>query len=249
MRLNKLCIAAVTVALLAIGGKAHAENSQLDLSVDNSAGFLGVDLRKTDGTTVSGVSAGAFNASWHVNTPKPPNMPNSFSTFCVDMNHFQTSPQTVNLQPVGPGVPGSDPKMLQVAWLYNNHLGEVLAANGVDRQIKGAALQIAMWGVIQGATVVDDPTPGHFFVSKVNGHTSEVTSLADQYLAALGNSVDSAVLLKVDRTVMGDKGQDMIGPPPSAVPEPSSLLLLVSGGLAGLGVVRFRIPRKRQPTA
>jgi hypothetical protein len=189
-----------------------------------------------NGQTVSGISAGAFNASWHVNTP--PSMPSSFHTFCADIdpNHFARPSQTVTLQPIGPT---SNLRLQQVAYLYNTHLSDVFSATGSERQVKGAALQLAIWGALAGVNTVSDHS-APFFAS-ITGHDQAV-SQADQWLAALGpNTVGTGTLLKAM-----NGGQDTIGPPVSNVPEPSSLVLLVSGGLAGIGAFRFRLPKKRQ---
>src|SRR4051794_20337797 len=45
-------------------------------------------------------SAGYFDASWHVSTPAPPGMPATFHVYCVDLDHYDTSPTQVQVQAI-----------------------------------------------------------------------------------------------------------------------------------------------------
>lgn len=243
--MNKARIAALGVlaatALLGVGRAEAAGTYQVDYNIQNSDS-LSSSVRRSNGDTLN-VKAGTVTAKWHVAGSKPAGYADQFHVYCVDIAHVSVSPSTVSLEKLAPGEPSATDRLLRAAWLFNQFGGSVDSASGTDRQQRGAALQIAIWNVMDDNDLdVTTQGSGRFFVKSAGSFTNQVTGLANSWLTALGKSnFGSGTLFKVDRGVMGVKGQDMIGP--SLVPEPGSMVLLLSGGLACIGGIRRR---KRQ---
>lgn len=243
--MNKARIAALGVlavtALLGVGRAEAAGSYQIDYNVQNSDSLYST-IRRANGQNLD-VKAGTVTAKWHVAGNKPTGYADQFHVYCVDIGHVSVSPSTVSLHQVAPGSPAATNRLLRAAWLFNQFGGSVAGAAGTDRQQRGAALQLAIWNVMEDDDLdVTTQGSGRFYVKSAGSFTSQVTGLANSWLTAMGkNNFGSGTLFKIDRGVMGNKGQDMIGP--SLVPEPASMVLLLSGGLACIGGIRRR---KRQ---
>ena len=241
--MKKAQIAALGVvaatALLGMGRAEAAGSYQIDYSVQN-ADSLNASVRRANGTTLSNVKMGTVTAKWHVAGNKPNGYADQFRVYCVDIGHVSVSPSTVSLHDLSPGSPAATNRLLRAAWLFNQFGGSVDGATGTDRQKRGAALQLAIWNVMEDDDLdVTTQGSGRFYLKSANGFTSDVSKLANSWLTALGSgNFGSGTLFKIDRGVMGTKGQDMIGP--SLVPEPASMVLLLSGGLACIGGIRRR---------
>jgi hypothetical protein len=241
--MNKARIAALGVlaatALLGAGRAEAAGSYEIDYSVQG-ADSLSASVHRATGQTFNNVKTGTVTAKWHVAGSKPDGYADQFRVYCVDIGHVSVSPSTVSLHDLSPGSPVATNRLLRAAWLFNQFGGSVDGASGTDRQKRGAALQLAIWNVMDEDDLdVTTQGSGRFYVKSAGGFTNEVSSLANSWLTALGSSnFGSGTLFKIDRGVMGTKGQDMIGP--SLVPEPGSMVLLLSGGLACIGGIRRR---------
>lgn len=253
MRLSWLLCA--TLGLLTLGASAFAQDTTINYVLTGSPVTLNVTYQ-TQGSPSSQVTervwAGPFTAT--VNGQNP------FQVYCVDLENNTANPSQVQIQGVNVGDPnltGSYYDNLRMAaWLYNEYEDDVFA-NGFNA-LKGAALQAAIWDVIDGGTNYN-VTSGNFFIT--NDGTLSTTDFntivtdANTYLAALSTAhPDQAdgVLYKVDHSAPGmskPTGQDMLGgagsfnPNASPVtPEGSSLLLLLPGLIpVAVGLRRRRL--------
>jgi len=145
------------------------------------------------------------------------------------------------------GTPGTYLDLAKASWLIDNFNTGIdpLAVNG--DAVRGAALQAAIWNVIDGDADFN-VTTGIFSISTDGtGNFAAIVADANLYLAALSaalgqggtNGQDSGVLYQIDRTVAGfqkPNGQDMLGGAGSfhtnaspATPEGASLLMFLPG--------------------
>jgi hypothetical protein len=206
---------------------------------------------------------------------------NSFDSYCVDLDHYNVANTIATSYNIAGGAaPNGFPtpanpanywsRLQKISWLYNTYAGTVAnPTGGYTRDQTGAALQLAMWNVLQDdgtafqSAIATDGGAGHFSVvlpsqtdptyNTLNG----AVSLSDTYLTQLYQSnthVGNATLLYVNRGAMAPPGyhqngggQNMIGPPTGgggggggAVPEGYSLSLLCCGLLPLAGVARWR---------
>jgi hypothetical protein len=232
-------------AATALLGTARAEaagNYSLNYSIAGSDSLYST-VRRANGQSLN-VKAGTVTAQWRVANSKPAGYADQFHVYCVDMDHVSVSPSTVTLEKVAPGEVGGTNRLMRAAWLFNQFGGSVEGASGSDRQKRGAALQLAIWNVMEDDDLdVTTQGAGRFYLKSASGYTDDVSSLANSWLTAMGNNnVGTGTWFKIDRS--RSNGQDMIGA--SLVPEPGSMVLLLSGGVACLGGLRRRKQRKNE---
>lgn len=135
----------------------------------------------------------------------------SYKGYCVDLDHYVTSPQTVTAVSVLSLNRGD-----KVAYLFETY-GPTIATN-----VEAAALQSAIWEVIFETASTLNVTTGAFSITDGSG----VYAQANTWLATLPAgpyvpSPDTIVLDAVD-------GQDVL------IPEPTSMALLAIGACSVL---------------
>jgi hypothetical protein len=171
---------------------------------------------------VNDVFAGQIDWSWL--TAPPAGFGATLETYCVDVLHDVTNPETVTVRSTD-DIPSTAPNVSnageKAAWLYDSY------ASTITTNAQAAGLQIAIWEALYDTTA--DLAGGNINFSGA-GLTLGVLTAANSYLSALyaaDYSTASAVWLD------SPTGQDQI----TNVPEPATLLLFA----LGIGtVVQFR---------
>lgn len=234
--------------LLTLVTSAALADTTINYSLAANAPTFFVTYKMADGNTRTNedVRAGYFTATVD-NNP-------SFQVYCVDLENNTASPSQVAVNAVvvplaNPnqhydGTPGTYLDLAKASWLFDQFNSLSLADS---TGIRGAALQAAIWNVIDGDTDFN-VTSGIFSISD-DGHgvdTASIITDANSYLSALSaalalggtNGQDSGVLYQVDRGIAGfakPNGQDMLGgsgsfiPHTPDTPEGASLLMFLPG--------------------
>lgn len=216
-------IAAALAAMAAQGAMAQT------IEVNTNTGLTG-KISYVFNSKAETATAGAFLLTLTGGGPQYPN-PFSFYGYCVDIPHTISNGDSyaVNLLPIPTALGANGGR---IAWLYNNKGLAVSSKN------EAVALQIALWELAYDSA--PDLSAGLFQYGK----KAKIVSLANSYLSqSVGMS--STAMLFAATSHPGGRNQDMIGPPPAAVPEPGALALIGSG-LLTTGALRLRRPRKAQ---
>lgn len=223
----------------------------------NSNADWAVNINSTDGGYSGGVYAGPYTATW--NTTAPLGFPSTMTVFCADIRHYDVSPSEVTIVPFTASISGSFTddgsfsssyptftynydSLERAAWLYDNYLPSVQNASGSDKQIDGAALQIAIWKAIEmipsDITSVDDPSDSFWISSYGTTYNRKILSQANSWYLNSANKQAAGTLFLA--THDGAYNQNMIGP--AMTPElPGSLLLL-----SGLIIPAMLLTRRRR---
>jgi hypothetical protein len=268
--MRKEWLAGATVFLFVAGSAANAQTDySMNYSFNTStAASFNINFTTSGGTNSSlGVYAAPFTASWNGAAPGNYGSPSSFSVYCVDLDHYDTTPSTVLVEPFSTATPG-DAKhsaaywqhLSEAAWLYSSYNPFVATAASVAAhtgnaddinlyRVDAGALQAAIWNVIDGDTDFS-VTGGSFNIGYLAGYGTDATTFgllqgqANTWLTALKNAAPDntapGTLFLVDRNVGTGNGQDMLGPAPSITPEGSSFWLLAAGGLPITLIARRR---------
>ncbi|MCW3055098.1 MAG: hypothetical protein JWN14_4268 [Chthonomonadales bacterium] len=253
--LRMLCATAGFLTLSTLGAVAKAD--VIDLTLQNNSQTFNVTFQKlnNDLITVSTLTHNSVRAGYF--TAVLNSTPPSFTVYCVDIEGELKSPQTVTVVPVT--VPGSSAHydntigtfedLTEAAWLMDN-FDDLAGPNGVladGSGINGAAMQAAIWNVIDGDADFDVTTGVFNISSDGNGNHNAIVAQANFYLAALQtalglggfNGQDPGTLYSaVDRT---QNGQDVLRGRSSTTPEGASLLMFLPGLLpVAVGLRRRR---------
>src|SRR5579872_5389133 len=158
-RMKLLRSVVVTVAFAVIGLVARAQTDySINYSFNTSAAYT-FDINYLTASGGKGVNSGLdvyaapfsaqFNGAAPVGYSKNP-----FSVFCVDLDHYDTSPSSIFVKPFTITYPpASDPNppvqtwatLRKISWLYAHFIGDFGGTNWVN----GAALQAAIWAVLE----------------------------------------------------------------------------------------------------
>ena len=174
-----------------------------------------------------------MNWAWIGTTPA--GFARNFYSYCVDVQHNLTDPETVVARSstgFTNGVVGGGEK---AAWLFDNYAGAIRSAIGMtaaQANTNAAALQVAIWEAMYDTS--NSLTGGSFRLAGAS-LGSAVQTQANAYLRALysgaGGAYQTSVATILD-VVSPNSGQDQIV---SRVAEPSTLMMM---GVALLVFVR-----------
>jgi hypothetical protein len=243
------------LALIILISTASLVKAQTATLFDTVKPDLGVNLNYKGASLSSG--AGPFDTT--ISGMSGVASSTHFDTYCVDLNHYLQSTQTVTPESAVLTLPNGT----QLAYLYNTF------APGVSGDlVKGAALQLALWEVASDYNAAStlstkglDLSGGNFkftgmFKNSQVDYTPYYTSVLSQANSDLA-SLLSAGTYQGDATYfdavhVGNTGQSLIGPSfghwntsggASAVPEPGAISLATST-LIGMSVFAVRRRRK-----
>lgn len=242
-------------ALAAFSRPALAQSYSMSYGLESNAWIGAVNLswsetvnNQTVNYSANGVAMGPQIISFN-GTP-PTGYSTSNEAYCIDLYHWDQSPSTVYVDPVvsisnladdNASVDGLtqaqyNANLDAAAYLYQTYNPIVQSATGEQQQIDGAALQWAIWDEMAGPS---------FTVANAGVNSTEfldAQQLAQTWYGSVGNKVGNGTLFQIDRTLQPTAGQDLLGP--AVAPEGSSLVLLVFGLAAPLGLLAWQARRR-----
>jgi hypothetical protein len=208
----------VGVVALALLRPAAASAGNLDFA-GLGRGVSGISVNGV--ATYGNVFAGELNWAW-LGAP-PSGFESSIYTYCVDLLHTVTDPQTVTVKSTDDlNSPNSTTSAGQkAAWLFNTY------ASGIHQSGTGAqaaGLQIAIWEALYDTTA--GLNSGNVIFGG-SGLTAAVITAANTYLVALYSSAPYSTASALWLAPTGTTGQGQI----TNVAEPATLFLLGLGAL------------------
>lgn len=238
--------ALTVVALGCIAGGAIAQNANVSYSLEFS-NTPNLDIYDPFFNQTLDVDAGALAQTWN-NGTQPSTMPTSSSVYCVDLQHYLSSPVNVTLESTSTFTNGmkNSSNWGEAAWLYNTYAPGIVTSKSSSNS---GALQLALWYALDGNGGNTVTTSGSGFFVKtdnLNSASSIQTMIqqADTYLSNASGKTSTATVFWAKGS-----GQDMVGPAPSGgnggggngpgnVPEPASVLMFGAGMLPVAGLLR-----------
>jgi hypothetical protein len=239
--------AGLVVAVLCAAQPAAADTIELNNfwagSGSVSINFNGIDWH--DGSSVTENVSGGSGGFKTYDLTTDPNRANAFQSFCVDIFHsfnFVVDSSDV-LKPADIALAGTTataptPFSSQAAidlgrlfTKYHNYIDST-SSSGTNE----SAFQLAVWEIVNDRSGSYSLAGGDF---KATGTGS---SLANQWLADLGNASDYTANIWTVQKMISGRGyaQDVVVFAP--VPEPQTYAML----LAGLGIIGFTLRRRKQ---
>lgn len=263
--LRKTAVLAAAVASLSFAGTSWAgpEAGTINFSAYQNLNGVSVSLYNNENPelTGQGTSAGMFEMTVVVNSTYPEQYgswenTDPFYAFCLDINNFIQAPSTYDVSGLSAGetgfngyLPDLSLSALQVAQM--NKLVDLYFSDVDDFSAAGnnAAMQIALWEVVNEAGATFDAGSGSFYVT---GDSSAISN-ANAFLNALNGIGTDYVSGNYDLLLLApitpEDTQGLLGwctkgdcdpENPNEVSEPGSLLLLS----AGLSMIFFGARRR-----
>jgi regulator of sigma D len=167
----------------------------------------------------------------------------AYDAFCVDLFNYISEGTTYNVNFLSTSViNGGD----RVAWLMQNVLPSInQLPNGVEKQKRAAALQLAIWDIVHdngnGFNFSSGSTANRIFQSIVSGQPTDaqVLQYIDIYLAAsLNQSVNPSIVFREVQGVAAMQSLVAV-----STPEPGTWSMFAAG-VAALVAGRWRRRRK-----
>lgn len=139
----------------------------------------------------------------------------NFEAYCVDLDHTVSNGNSYAINVKNMSMQG--PNGLRAAWLFNTYAGTV------DSNVKGAALQLAIWDV------VTDNGDGFGAGNLKSSEGGALMTLANSYLSASAGMSGNALWLEAQNHGENhNRNQNLM----TAVPEPSSIAAIFVGAAA-----------------
>lgn len=205
--MNRTLMNACACCALMLGGAASASADQIQ--------FLGMGKSQYLNIRHDGVSSNEYLGELLINKTQN-GVTTPMIAFCVDLDNDALSQWTATKQPVSIIDSWASPgAALKIGFLFDKF------ASTADTNTKAAALQAAIWELLDDAAGTLDVRAGDFRLIGTNSITNAVAAQATTYLAALpadlSGYVPSSYVIYSDAA---PRSQHMI------VPEPGSLVLL-----------------------
>lgn len=226
-----LCLAGLVVAFGMGMGRANA------YTLTYNGLNYGQSVSVSYGTTNLNTFAGQINLSFTGPAGTPAGYATTFNAYCAELENTLQTPMDIALRSTNDLTRnGISPNTgVKAAWLFNNY------GSGVNSNLKGAALQIAIWEALYDSS--SDLVGGYF---KLLTNDAALTSQVNTYLTGLQTSF-SASSGTWFQAINPASSQDMIGPagPGGIVPEPGIVSLLAGSSLSSLCLLRRRYASKK----
>lgn len=224
---------AVVAGFLALAPRADAE--VLNLTLDDNGNP--VTYKPYGGNSVS-INAGPFH--WTQSSPSNTNYPNTFTTYCIDLDHFISKGSTYAYFPqtdlkVAPTIGDNAAKVGAITELFDHYYKNSLTSTANE-----TAFQLALWEL-----VYDGASSKSLGAGRIQASNTAAQNLLD----SLGKSYSNHDLAGYQLVALVSKSgnQDQItvipNPPVNGVPAPPGLVIAGMGfGCMLLGRLRFRRP-------
>jgi hypothetical protein len=229
MQIRKLILSLFVLGALAWSQVAHAVTiTYTGLTHGTNAT---ISINGTNHTTYVGEIAFRFTGG------TPYGMPNTFFGYCIELEEYLLGSSTAEIRSTNAltrlgNSPASGPS---AAWLYNTY------GPTVNDNIRGAALQIAIWKSLYDTADYSLST-GYFRVISAD---AAVLSTANSFLSALRTTGGTSEATWFHVPTSGLYGQDVIGPRSSAIPEPGIASMLIGASMSSILLCKRRIRQRR----
>ena len=245
--MGRLALVLIPAALLATGQTASA-----DMSITFNSASPAQNLSVTDpgGGTVTG-AAGQYNWTWNGgDRPAFIKSNNTFTTFCIEVNQHISYNQTYNYSLVNldaaplPGIGqgnGSNNGMGVARADRIRNLFDSSYSSAFDAS-RASAFQLAIWEIVFETATVGNSTATSFNVS--GGNFQLTNSFTDATVATKANDMLALAASYAGPRKYAVYGLSSAGAQDQlvfmALPEPSGVLMALTGLAPLAGVVRYR---------
>ncbi len=228
---------ALSLALLT-NGRASADYLSLKLDGEGAGADVTVSFIDKSAPQHSFNGLTGFAGQMFLQLDRGP----EFIGFCVDLAHFVTNGQTFKVEADSTDLLTNGTKVAYLANTFGPYLSN-LYPNEKERNIHGAALQIAIWSELydNGKGFASGNFQYTASANEWNPNYSAIAAAANEYLKDASNRAARSTWY--DGSPSGDgqwRGQNMVLADPPAAPEPTSFALF-SLGSACFGLARWRV--------